>query len=506
MSMSDVDHLSSGFNQKGEVVKGRYSNQESKQLRSSSGGNQRIPSHWFWGDQIARNSVLLHRRPNVGGLSGLLTSLSQGQYRGHGGHACYSVLGDKEVMAKSAEAEVEKMKLLEERIKAPSIWGRLPCGLRFEDLQDRRYEDAVRFLKKHFLQEESRLLSLPRLSRCALRLMERLHLVVSSNTSVNGIRITYRSVKLVEDTEGADEFVHNVRIWMKDKMSIAAVKEGTDKLVGVLIMRIQEKNAFTRTFSRVKLTHNPLYTTIMKFYNEVENPVDIFEKLGVRKYFKVYILALKQRYRHRGIAKEMLKAAIPLAASANVPAIAGIFTTARSQQIAEEIDFEKLHEIYYIRYLIDEQIGSAKFLLDALDRLQRRAIRIIGNQAVTKHLEPLQLRRDVVSLSAFYRLYHGEVRMAGVAGRSAVSAIFASGLHLHLTSGEVESFVGPIYKKKNKNLRKYKVVFWDTGLGNYSAALMAYRIPEIEEAVEIKQHGSSRFNVQPLDDEEKIPE
>jgi hypothetical protein len=57
-------------------------------------------------------------------------------------------------MAKSAEAEVEKMKLLEERIKAPSIWGRVPCGIRFEDLQDKRYEDAVRMLKKHYLPEE----------------------------------------------------------------------------------------------------------------------------------------------------------------------------------------------------------------------------------------------------------------------------------------------------------------------------------------------------------------
>lgn len=49
-------------------------------------------------------------------------------------------------------------------------------------------------------------------------------------------------MKLVDDKEGTDEFIHNVRIWMKDKMSIAAVKEGTDKLVGVLIMRIQEKS------------------------------------------------------------------------------------------------------------------------------------------------------------------------------------------------------------------------------------------------------------------------
>ncbi|KAL4716761.1 hypothetical protein ACJJTC_001917 [Scirpophaga incertulas] len=268
-------------------------------------------------------------------------------------------------MALSAEAEVAKMKELEARIKAPSIWGRVLCGIRFEDLQDRRYDDAVRMLKKHYLPEE----------------------------------ITYRSLKIAEDKEGTEEFVHNARIWMKDKMSIAAVKEGEDQLVGVLIMRIQEKNAFSRTFSRVKITHNPLYTSVMKFYNEVEKPVDVYEKLGVRKYIKVYVIALKKRYRHRGIAKDMLKAAILLAKSAFVPVIAGIFTTARSQQIAEEIGFEKLNEIYYIRYLKD---------------------------------------------------------------------------------GEV--------------------VFSDAGLGNYGAAMMAYRIPGVEEPEELRANTSSRFNVQPLEE------
>ncbi|XP_072946511.1 uncharacterized protein [Epargyreus clarus] len=269
-------------------------------------------------------------------------------------------------MAKSAEAEVEKMKILEERIKAPSIWGRVPSGVRFEDLQDRRYDDAVRLLKKHYLPEE----------------------------------LTYRSVKIAEDQEGVDEFVHNVRIWMKDKMSLAAVKEGTDKLVGVLIMRIQEKNAFSRTFSRVKITYNPQYSTVMTFYNEIEKPVNIFERLGVRKYFKVYIMALKTRYRHRGIAKEMLKAAIALSASANVPAIAGIFTTGRGHQVAEELGFQKQNEIYYTRYLIDEQ-----------------------------------------------------------------------------------------------------VVFWDIGEGNYGAAFMAYRIPGVEEPQEIQQQASSRFAIQPMNDD-----
>ncbi|CAH0402108.1 unnamed protein product [Chilo suppressalis] len=52
--------------------------------------------------------------------------------------------------------------------------------------------------------------------------------------------------------------------------------------------------------------------------------------------------------------------------------------------------------------------GSAKYLLDAVDRLQRRAARIIGDEDVTKKLKSLELRRDMASLSTLYRLYHGE--------------------------------------------------------------------------------------------------
>ncbi|KPJ08049.1 hypothetical protein RR48_04156 [Papilio machaon] len=223
-----------------------------------------------------------------------------------------------------AATEIEKMRALEERIKAPSIWGRLPCGIRFEDLQDTRYDDAVKLLKKHYLPEESFLIKI------------------------------YISL-----------------------------------------------GAFSRTFSRVKLTHNPLYSKVMKFYNEIEKPIDLFKEMGVRRYLKFYVIALKGRYRHRGIAKEMLKAARELAASANVPAIAGIMTTSRGQVIAESLGFVKYNEIYYIRYLIDDQIA-----------------------------------------------------------------------------------------------------FFDTGLGNYGAALMGYRIPDVEEPVEVQPQRSSRFNIQPITTED----
>ncbi|CAH2058104.1 unnamed protein product, partial [Iphiclides podalirius] len=107
-----------------------------------------------------------------------------------------------------AEAEIEKMKVLAERIKAPSIWCRLPNGIRFEDLQDNRYDEATQLLEEHYVMEE----------------------------------VTYRSLNIIQDKEGTEEFLNNARIWMKDKMSIAAVNEETEELAGILIMRIQEKS------------------------------------------------------------------------------------------------------------------------------------------------------------------------------------------------------------------------------------------------------------------------
>lgn len=58
-----------------------------------------------------------------------------------------------------------------------------------------------------------------------------------------------------------------------------------------------------------------------------------------------------------GIAKEMLKAAESLSRAANVPALAGIFTTNRLQVVAKELGYEKQNEIYYIRYLVDGEVS-----------------------------------------------------------------------------------------------------------------------------------------------------
>ncbi|XP_063631926.1 uncharacterized protein LOC134803147 [Cydia splendana] len=45
-----------------------------------------------------------------------------------------------------------------------------------------------------------------------------------------------------------------------------------------------------------------------------------------------------------------------------------------------------------------------------------------------------------------------------------------------------------------------KVAFEDVGIGNHGSALMAYRIPNVEELQEVEVQHSSRFNIQTLDE------
>ncbi|XP_045492437.1 uncharacterized protein LOC123691896 [Colias croceus] len=52
--------------------------------------------------------------------------------------------------------------------------------------------------------------------------------------------------------------------------------------------------------------------------------------------------------------------------------------------------------------------GAPLYQLLPLDRVQRRAVRMIGDPRLSDRLDPLALRRDIASLCVFYRIYHGE--------------------------------------------------------------------------------------------------
>ena len=51
--------------------------------------------------------------------------------------------------------------------------------------------------------------------------------------------------------------------------------------------------------------------------------------------------------------------------------------------------------------------GASKYSLASLDTIQKRAIRLIDNSALTDSLDSLAHRRNVSALSLYYRYYHG---------------------------------------------------------------------------------------------------
>ncbi|KAI8423614.1 hypothetical protein MSG28_012682 [Choristoneura fumiferana] len=286
--------------------------------------------------------------------------------------------------------------------------------------------------------------------------------------------------------------------------------------------------AFSRTFSRVKITYNPQYSTVMTFYNAIEKPVDIYQKLGVRRYFK-----------------EMLKSAILLCAGAHVPGISGIFTTCRQQQIAEELGFQKYHEIFYDKYKVEDEYTFAIkplmdinrlcyiYWLEAFSRTFSR-VKITYNpqystvmtfyNAIEKPVDIYQklgVRRYFKELKGFRLEFNNYELKLSQKESEVVRILFCIALldvleqiKSRLTNCQGDAKGGfPSssecqhprcgwhiyhwqYAQESGRVGFRKIVFWDTGLGNYGAALMAYRLPNVEEPPELKKQQSSRFNVQ----------
>nr|CAH7716708.1 unnamed protein product [Callosobruchus chinensis] len=81
--------------------------------------------------------------------------------------------------------------------------------------------------------------------------------------------------------------------------------------------------------------------------------------------------------------------------------------------------------------------AAAPTTLSILDAVQRRAIRLIGDPALTCHFQPLSHRRAVGGLSLFYRYANGRRRSSSIRGTSS-SHPMAVVLHTSRTEQDVQ--------------------------------------------------------------------
>ena len=65
-----------------------------------------------------------------------------------------------------------------------------------------------------------------------------------------------RASEISEDKESVEGLFEIVTYWMKDLTSLIAVEEGTGKIVGLLLSRVQHLLDHTRTFSRIQVSYH----------------------------------------------------------------------------------------------------------------------------------------------------------------------------------------------------------------------------------------------------------
>lgn len=75
---------------------------------------------------------------------------------------------------------------------------------------------------------------------------------------------------------------------------------------------------------------------------------------------------------------------------------------------AHRVQLYKAQVRPHMEYCSHLWAGAPQYQLLPLDRIQRRATRIVDDQVLSDRLDPLSLRRDVASLCILYRIYHGE--------------------------------------------------------------------------------------------------
>ncbi|RVE41561.1 hypothetical protein evm_013795 [Chilo suppressalis] len=87
----------------------------------------------------------------------------------------------------------------------------------------------------------------------------------------------------------------------------------------------------------------------------------------------------------------------------------GVFNRSRMYFTpAHRLQLYKAQVRPHMEYCSHLWAGAPQYQLLPLDRIQRRAARIVDDQDLSDQLDPLALRRDVASLCVFYRIYHGE--------------------------------------------------------------------------------------------------
>ncbi|KAJ6629960.1 hypothetical protein Bhyg_17573 [Pseudolycoriella hygida] len=121
------------------------------------------------------------------------------------------------------------------------------------------------------------------------------------------------------------------------KLSLVCFKEGSDEIIALNILFIEERNAemYWDEYKNEDVKDMDLVAVY------VLEQFDVFEHYQVDRYMSAYGLSVLPNYRRRGIGLKMLEARKYLGKACGIKLTSNIFSSAASQKLAEKAGFEK---------------------------------------------------------------------------------------------------------------------------------------------------------------------
>ena len=133
---------------------------------------------------------------------------------------------------------------------------------------------------------------------------------------------------------------------LKQNLSIMAVSDDTNEMMGIRTCRIAKKSDET-DFSHVTYEN---VKDMWTFLCHKDGEMDLFNRFSMEEMFHFVALAVHQKYRRRGLGFILLSAGVALAKQLGFKAVKGEGTSNFSQRIYEKRGFETILEIPYSQY------------------------------------------------------------------------------------------------------------------------------------------------------------
>jgi len=184
----------------------------------------------------------------------------------------------------------------------------------------------------------------------------------------------HKVIGIAQSDKASRQVLSVFEVIAQNGVSVVAVEEDTDKVVGAAINRIQVTGDtdFDVFFEEEMQSEDsePGYKELLRFLSQMEEKVDIFEHYGITTIMDHMFLVTHHEYYQQGIGRGLVAATVEVARALNrgedvavpvsyesypwknklppkVQAVIGLFTSPISQKIAQSLGWD---EIFIVKY------------------------------------------------------------------------------------------------------------------------------------------------------------